>query len=572
MCEEERRVSGVSPLHPSKEKLPRGAMNSSATIAAAVFLLVAGLPGERAYCAKEETAHMTFKTTAVSKDRTSTHVVKKGEWLMDILRRKLPDVEHRFTILRQLNPHLKNLDRILPGQKLILPVPEGAQAESPKEKRDSESLPYTVKPGDSVTTILVYEMGIAQDETLKTLRILKALNPGVSDFNRLEPGQVLALPKGSLPLAVRAGLASAAPEAKTETPVLPKILGSREQTDLVAQVIARMKGSVQTAGTHFIPLPQLGQLSIDCSRVPLVEFPDGTIVLVDFDARIPADIRKMIEERWKNYHWIVPQKSGDVFTLLRQIVQASASYTFEKGEKPQRVEGAPELRVAADWFIRRKTGPGEGPYLQALLTIPDAARPLPAAVASFLEKRGVLWTEIREGKIVPAAKEDSTAPAEVQSIFAGSAKDLLQILLTNLGYPVGRDTDVRIFSVEKDGFNLSVKGDLLVQAGETSLLVHHRRLPEQFVNILAERSYRVLILDPEESKRTAVERTFRALAVPVAFDRFPFALDEGGRIVATFPALEILHSGGPLYLVDFDLDRDLYGILRRMRDIAVVRY
>jgi len=119
---------------------------------------------------------------------------------------------------------------------------------------------------------------------------------------------------------------------------------------------------------------------------------------------------------------------------------------------------------------------------------------------------------------------------------------------------------------------LSVKGDLLVKAGETSLLVHHRRLPEQFTNILRERAYRIVIIDPEESKRTAVEKTFRALAVPIAFDRFPFPLDADGRIVTTFPALEILHSGGPLYLVDFDLDRDLYGILRRMKDAAIIRY
>jgi len=546
-------------------------MNSSARIAIATLFFLIAAPCPPGHSAKEETAHMTFKTTAVSKDRTNTHIVKKGEWLMDILRKRLPNIEHRFTILRQFNPHLKDLDRILPGQKLILPALEGAEAPV-KEKQDSESLPYLIKPGDSLTAIIVYEMRVAPDETLKTLRILKALNPGVADFNRLEAGQVLSLPKGSLPLAARVALPEAAPQAKTETPLIPKILTSREQTDLVAQIIARMNGSVQTVGTHFIPLPQVGQLSVDCSRIPLVEFQDGSIVLVDFDDRIPADIKKVIEESWKNYHWIVPKKSQDVFALLRQIVQSSTSYAFEKGDKPQRVEGSPELRLAADWFIRKKTGPGEKPFVQALLTLQDTAKPLPSGTAVFLEKQGVVWTEIRDGKIARPEKEASAEPAQVPTIFAGSAKDLLNVLLTNLGYPVSRDTDIRIFSAEKDGFNLSVKGDLLVKAGETSLLVHHRRLPEQFTNILRERAYRIVIIDPKESKRTALEKTFRALAVPIGFDRFPFPLDADGRIVTTFPALEILHSRGPLYLVDFDLDRDLYGILRRMKDAAIIRY
>jgi hypothetical protein len=47
-----------------------------------------------------------------------------------------------------------------------------------------------------------------------------------------------------------------------------------------------MKGSVQTAGTHFIPLPQLGSCRSTAAVFPSSSFPDGTIVLVDFDARI----------------------------------------------------------------------------------------------------------------------------------------------------------------------------------------------------------------------------------------------------------------------------------------------
>ncbi len=101
-------------------------MNPSARIAIAALFFLIAVPCPQGHCAKEETAHMTFKTTAISKDRTNTHVVKKGEWLMDILRKRLPNIEHRFTILRQFNPHLKDLDRILPGQKLILPALEAA--------------------------------------------------------------------------------------------------------------------------------------------------------------------------------------------------------------------------------------------------------------------------------------------------------------------------------------------------------------------------------------------------------------------------------------------------------------
>ena len=537
-----------------------------------VFLIMLWSAGQ-GFCAKEETAHMAFKTTALSKDKTYAYTVKKGEWLMDILRKKLPNIEHRYTILRQLNPHLKNFDVIVPGQKLILPAIEGIDMPQARDKADREPFLYTVQPGDSLTRILLYEMNIAQEEALKTLRIIKTINPEVTDFNRLPAGGILKLPRGLMPLAARSGVPAVAPEGKSEAVLKPLALSREQRADILSQIISRMNGSVQSSGKHFIPLPQAGQLTVECRQLPVIEFDDGTVVIVDFEGRLPAGVKRLIEDSWKNYRLIEPVKTDDPFSLLRQIIQSSRSYGFEKGDKPQRTDGAIRLDIAADWIIRKKTAAGEKPYLQAISTLrSDDAKPLSADLLSFLKKQGVVWTEILDGRVLPHGKDGEPETIPVSSIFADSTKEFLSILLTNLGYPVIRETDIKIFDIAQDGFNLSVRGDLVVKAGETSVLVHHRRIPEQFAGILRERGYKIAVIEPGESKRAALERTFRAMDVPASFNRITFLLDQAGRISTSFPAFEISRSGGPLYLIDFDLDPGLHGILRRLKEVAIIRY
>ncbi|MCX5854089.1 MAG: hypothetical protein NTZ24_05795, partial [Deltaproteobacteria bacterium] len=63
-------------------------------------------------CAKEDTAHLSLKKTAISQQKVRPYVVKKGEWLFDIMQNQMGISSHRFTIIKQINPKSKNLNKI----------------------------------------------------------------------------------------------------------------------------------------------------------------------------------------------------------------------------------------------------------------------------------------------------------------------------------------------------------------------------------------------------------------------------------------------------------------------------
>jgi LysM repeat protein len=98
--------------------------NVSAYISVILLLLVLVIPSD-AICAKEDTTYLLFKKTALSKENLQTYIVKKGDFVTKIIYKQLGaesgDIYKILKIVKRLNPKTKNMNRILPGQKLILP-------------------------------------------------------------------------------------------------------------------------------------------------------------------------------------------------------------------------------------------------------------------------------------------------------------------------------------------------------------------------------------------------------------------------------------------------------------------
>ncbi|MDP2724824.1 MAG: LysM domain-containing protein, partial [Syntrophales bacterium] len=131
--------------------------------------------------AAEGTAQLTFQKTAILGDKTKTYTIRKGDSITRILR-KLRRVATTHDVIKRLNPHIPNLNRIYPGQKLIL-TQEGQKYD---HEDDSQSFRnYTTKKGDSITRIIRYELNAGPGDVVEILRSVKRLNPEVENFNKI---------------------------------------------------------------------------------------------------------------------------------------------------------------------------------------------------------------------------------------------------------------------------------------------------------------------------------------------------------------------------------------------------
>lgn len=531
--------------------------------------------------AREDSARLVLQKTAGGSYRV--HVVKKGESIRYILRRQPGSEPVPRALIRRLNPGIADLNRIYPGQRIILPVPGSSESSEPISNlgNGSASPPviYRIREGDSISRIILSELNLQPAEALPVYRRIRTLNPEIADLNRLQTGQTLLLPPRPAldsapqadPLQTTLGTGEKidTKTATTKSPPVDNLLG------VIRPVINRMRGAVTTTGSYFIPLQETSQITIDCSMIPVVELDDGTTVLLDYGNRLSENLKELIRQSWKNYAFLTAEELRDSLVGVQGIVRHSRNYRMVPVDKPLTLASKPEILVFPDWLIIGKETAGGASYRQGLFLLERGERPLPAEAKGFIEKFGVAVTEIAGDRVLFSVEAPPTPrqPAADLRNLIGVA--LAEKLLTALGEAPVRNAEVVIFNEARNGFNLSVTADLSIRKGEKRFILQTKKLPEQFIQILREAGTEVISIGEKDQGRPLIEGVLKGLGIPIPFGYFSFQMPEEGkrpRITASFSALQATTEGEPVYLIDFDPPPGGLPFLNGRRGGRVVRY
>ncbi|MGO9137548.1 MAG: LysM peptidoglycan-binding domain-containing protein [Syntrophales bacterium] len=525
--------------------------------------------------AEEDTAHLSFQKTATLSAKTRPYVVKEGEWLFQIMRAQSGVTSHRVTVIKKLNPEIKDINKIKPGQVLILPERERAAMSEAQDS--STTMNYTIRKGDSISRIAMRELNVRFPDLKKTVDDIKQLNPDIRNYNMIYPGQTLQLPRRSIVITkqeAQAAEAESSPRVVKDEPKDKPIVLPRARLSIIKVVINRMNGAFITMGKYYIPIPELGQVTIDCSTIPIAELDDGSSFFLDFSNRIPDSLKNMIQSNWKNYHFIDIGNSDDSAVVLQKLVNASNLYTMTRRTAPYVIGNSPPLLLSLDWLITKKPKDSK-PYLQGLSFISDNSRLLPAPMIQYAQRNGMIITEILDGQDIISVPDEKYTPAQVLIMNASTNIELVNSLLYELGYQITRDTEVGILDTSASGFYLSVKIDVLAKKGDKQILIPSKTISQQFIGGLKTRGTEIVTLDDGETKKTVIEKTLRAASIPFSFASFSFSVPEktdkpAGMI--SFPAFKITRDKGDVYLIDFDIDRDIYGLLNSKWGVNIFKY
>ncbi len=515
-------------------------------------------------------ARLTLQKTAVVGDKTESYVIRKGDTISGIIRRQM-GINLPYEAVRKLNPHIPDLNRVYPGQKLILPSIE--EEEDGKEAGLASIRDYTVKKGDSITRIILYELGAKPKELPKKLRLIKQLNPDIENLNKIRVGQPLKIPDGKAEDYGKETAASALATQADNKAALPVQTGAVPQgnLNLIAQIIKQLNGTLITNGNYYIPLSQSGQATIDCTTIPVAELDDGTTILLDLAGRFPDALVKMIHTSWGNYHFVKMDKGEGVSSLLQKIIRPSHSYAMTKMEKPLLLGDEPEVKLILDWSIAKRAPEGKTVYNMGLVFPADKTWLLPEPILAYAKKKGITICEILDDKARVGAG-DAAYSSTVAQLQGGTNEEMLYNFLNLLGLAPLKDREVKIFDTARDGFNLSVKAELLVKTAGKTIFIHKSRLPQQFMDLLKAEGTEPVYLAPDMSRRAVLENALSALGIPFHFALYSFPeRNEKARGIVSFSALKI-GGGEPLYLIDFDMAGEMCELLLKNWGLKIIRY
>ena len=544
--------------------------------------------------AKEDTAQITLKKTAVSKKKLYTYTVKKGDILSTIIRH-IPgiteeDISNNYQLIKELNPRVPDLDNLEVGQSLVLPgkpftESEGKDTTAATSKISSNmGKHYKIKKGDTLIKIIYRELKV-RTNILKTLKIIKSINPSIRNINKIYAGNIIKLPGKTIFVKTTEETKAAAPEVvklseKTTQPEKvieineKKFMPPEARLAVLKQVITQMNGSsITTTGNYYLPIPKTGQVTIDCSKIPVIEFDDNTTVFLDLENRAHNNLKKMISDNWANYYLIKVNKNDDVIAILKKVINTTKSYSMTKSEKPMTIGAFPPVEVIVDWVIVNTLPKQAQPIKQGLRLVYENNLLLPKSIKNYSQKNGLIITEISEETGIVGKPEEVYSLPPMPVFPTTSAKDFSYALVSYLGLSAEKDVDIQMFDAKKDGFNLSIKADVLIKNENKKYIIYSQSLSPQFANSLKQAGNELIFVNDNDDPKNIMEKILHGLNISFTSGNFTFSGKEKNQAPYSLNFIGTkIKTDKDLYVIDFDIDQDLRGLLQEVWSANIAKY
>lgn len=529
---------------------------------------------------------------------TEVHSVEDGEWIWQILReRKLLEKRNLaeiLDVLKKLNPELRDLNRIHPGQKILVPLtlapaggisvasspPPASEPVSLKTLEDLDLEGYTIRPGDSLVKI-INEKYEAPDTAFfeRYLNAVRRLNPAIRDLNVIHPGQVIRLPVFS-PQMVRVRIPEPEAPRETLTPeeIMPEMalapppesavqIGpTTESPDPLRDDLGRLvrlldEGWIQR-GQHYIPLKGQGEVNLRADTYPMIDLSNGLKVILDLHHSLPGDMASLIEGTWDHYR-IVHLEEGDSLreALDRILPECNLGTLYGRGEALH-LEGVLPVKLTADWIIRRPDARGKQGGVIMITILDERTPPTPMSVRNYLARQGVKVVDFP-----PRAGAETGFAQPPPPLNPGpDLRSLLETLLDLNRLDFMRNVEMPIYEKGRGAdFNLFIKADYLLEKGGEKYLVDLTGIGSDIITLLRDRNLSYLSLAGETSALRAVSRTLEFLSVP--FEPGPLDLMAAERdgyqnIRIRIPGITFQDSAGRRILATaLDLPNEIRGLL-----------
>ncbi|MDD5476437.1 MAG: hypothetical protein PHU03_08005, partial [Syntrophales bacterium] len=483
------------------------------------------------------------------------------------------------------NPDITDMNRIFPGRELLLPVID-ADGKLPsfqysgvddssadvKVEQPDEMVSYTIRPGDSITAVIHRLYGVGYREALSFLDEVATANPHIKDINMIHPGQRLLLPSGfKSPLGeIR---------REKQPPIVESSdfsFSSSQNYSILGEMLALFDGEIITEGSYHVPLKQLGMLTLDCLRVPMAEIADGNRILIDEEGLIPDSIGSALRQQWNNYYVVSGPRKGNPEDLLDEVVSGlGPPYKYEREGKRFTIGNNPEVTIFFDSIVYAgRAASGIGFDTIGIRLLQNAEEAIPQPLKNAINQRGVAVMELLEvGSPFSAGTSfESSSPTSVRG---KRGTDLAQDILLELNFLPERDVDINVYTMERDGFNLTIRAELFLDIHGRRHVITSERAIIQFVDVLEKHGISVMTLSKDDMGVEVIKKVLSLLRINFEKDTFSFQIFSGekyGQGKISFSALGVEMLDGTVYFVEGEFDEYIYRVLRERWKVKVVVY
>ncbi len=516
--------------------------------------------------AAESHGAMLYKNYVVRYDRgwdilCDPYQVRRGDWVLKIFRQKgelaHDDFREFLGIFQRLNPHVKDIDRIRPGQVVDIPLKKLAQGNLPGQSSGVVTIPfvmlskhketvkkhtrtYIIQRGDTVSKLIANRFGGRFGNTTYSqgLQLFKAANPHIKDINRIYAGQKIYMPDPSIreqnwytDLFDKTGdlvkEVVDTTESETNSPVPQPAVASvpervrpateSNNTGPASQAASAIGGRLLDKGTYFLPMKQGKDFELDLSQYPMIDLKNGSKVVLTTENRVMNVDLPLIQSYWENVKVAKIPENASSQEILEAVFSALSS---EEGTNNLAFDDAGvNISISAKWIRTETSSDGLVPRHTCITPIVSASQQTHGAIVRYLDQNDIVIKEILTGTTEAAPSPfpmDDTA--DVASIEGSSQKALLASFAKTMGFHYSPNTSI---SFPYAGIQVQAMSNLLSFGNGKELLIDFGDLYGDAVSAIRDTGLEILQVavdaEPTEIIRQLMEAAGMAYTASPVF-------------------------------------------------------
>jgi len=467
------------------------------------------------------------------------YIVKSGDWVVKILKLRGEIARQDFPmfleIFQMINPEVKDINRIRPGQQIFIPLRvvdtdslQGQQqglvtipfvdlsTRAPSSSSE-KTIRYQVQAGDCVSKLVASRFGRFGTHSYREgVRLLERLNPQIKDMNQILVGQVIFLPATDVtapgepvltsapvapPAAVRRKMDAAAPGGTPGAMIAP-----------VSEAAAKMSAGLVKEGTFNFPGGQNGEARLDLARTPLLQMPDGEQVLLTQGRPIGSADWAAIENLWKNLRQVSLPAGASMDAIVEAVLDSPEK--SPGSTSAVRVEaGGGEFVVRAKWVLKSSDTKTQ-PIRHICITLIDhPAQRTPTGIVRYMERYGIRIRDILRQKPATAApaldkRTAKTWAGEAIRVAVAGHRYFIPDLLSAMGYAFTRNATV---SFPYAGIEVNAISNLVNTRSGNPLFIDFGDLHGDAFDTIGSTGFNIVQILPTDTPRAAITKLLGAL-------------------------------------------------------------
>jgi hypothetical protein len=513
----------------------------------------------------EQEGTLEYKNYVVRYDRgwdvlCEPYEVQKNDWVLKIFRQK-GEIAHQdfrefLGIFKRLNPHIQDVNRIRPGQIIDIPLRKVQPGGLPGQATGIVTIPfvsitevvdllntqastYQVKRGDTISQLIARRFGgYGSISYAEGVKMLQALNPNITDINKIYAGQQIYLPspevreqpwynaifdaEGNLKKELPATAAKQPVPAPTERAPAPAVArpaqppapqATQQETNVAAmEAAANIVGAaLQKKGTYYFPVENRPDVELDLSRYPLMKLQNGKQLILNTDDQVMGFEPQILGALLTKARIVDLPENPTTAQVLERVLASTGSATEPGQGLTVSIPGA-EIRVTAKWIETVTDSSDNSERHIAITPIDSDAQRTSASIVRYLDQHNIVLREIEGGQLDLAeegAKGGGLQRYPVEAyLAAGDQQTFITEFAKNMGFTYAPNVAI---SFPYAGIQVKAMSNLLSTGKGSELLIDYGDLYGDAITSIKKTGLRIVQIEVGDRAAEIVAKVIKGL-------------------------------------------------------------